>query len=65
MELPGRLQVERKLACPHCRKLLPDFTAQEVVESHEYPLRCGECRRVVELPPEYVECVRRGQAKEP
>ncbi|MBT9582649.1 hypothetical protein IV102_04830 [bacterium] len=63
MELPGRMQVERKLACPLCRKLLPDFTAQEILESDQYPLRCGECRRVVELPPEYVESVRRSQAE--
>jgi len=52
------MQVERKLACPHCRKLLPEFTPQEVVESGEFPLRCGECRRVVELPAEYIEAIR-------
>ncbi len=61
-KLPGRMQVERKLACPHCRKLLPDFAAQEILESKEYPLRCGECRRVVELSSEYIESVRRSQA---
>jgi DNA-directed RNA polymerase subunit RPC12/RpoP len=61
MELPGRMQVERKVACPHCRKLLPEFTAQEILESREYPLRCGECRRVVELQPDYIEAVRRSQ----
>ena len=57
-QLPGRMDIERKLACPHCRKLLPDFTAQEILESHEYPLRCSECRRVVELPADYIEKVR-------
>lgn len=57
MEL-GRMQVERKLACPHCRKMLPDFDPQEILEAHEFPLRCAECRKVVELPPEYVEQVR-------
>lgn len=58
-ELPKRLQVERKLACPHCGKLLPDFTRQEILEADEWPLRCAECRQVVELPAEYVERVRR------
>lgn len=58
-QLPGRMEVERKLACPHCRKMLPDFTVQEILESRDYPLRCGECRRVVELPPAYIESVRR------
>lgn len=63
-QLPGRMQVERKLACPHCRKLLPEFSVQEILESKEYPLRCGDCRRVVELPPEYVERLRQSQQPE-
>ena len=61
-ELPKRLKVERKLACPHCKKLLPDYTWQEILECDEWPLRCGECRRVVELPPEYIEQVRRQES---
>lgn len=51
------MDVERKLACPHCRKLLPDYHPEEILDT-EYPLRCGACRRVVELPPDYVEQVR-------
>lgn len=58
MELPGRMEVERRAACPHCRKLLPDFSLQEIVESHEFPLRCGECRKVVEFPVEFIEQAR-------
>lgn len=64
-DLPGRMQVERKLACSHCRKLLPDFAPQEILEADQYPLRCPECRRVVELSPEYVEQVRRSSQSSP
>ena len=58
-ELPGRVDVERKLACAHCRKLLPDFHPQEVLEAAEFPVRCPECRHIVEFSPSYVEAVRR------
>lgn len=49
-QLPGRMEVERKPACPHCGKLLPDFSEQEILESDEFPLRCSACRKVVQLP---------------
>lgn len=52
------MDVERKLACKYCRKLLPDFHPQEVLEAEQYPVRCPECRQVVEFTPEYVEQVR-------
>jgi uncharacterized C2H2 Zn-finger protein len=58
MEELGRIDTERKLACPHCRKLLPDYTPGEILDE-SYPLRCGVCRRIVELPREYIEQVRR------
>jgi hypothetical protein len=54
------MDVERKLACPHCRKLLPDYAAEEVLDDE--PVRCAACRRIVELPPEYVEQVRQSPA---
>ena len=57
------MDVERRAACPHCRKLLPEFSPQEIAESDEYPLRCGECRRVVDFPPDFIERARR-QMKE-
>lgn len=53
------MEVERRAACPHCRKLLPLFAIQEIAESDQYPLRCAECRRVVEFPPEFIEKARR------
>ncbi|MBS2036372.1 hypothetical protein JST97_15385 [bacterium] len=58
-DLPGRMDVERKLACPHCRKLLPDFHPQEILEADQFPLRCPECRQIVPMAPDYVEQVRR------
>lgn len=58
MEL-GRMDVERKLACKHCLKLLPDFHPQEILEAEQYPVRCPDCRQVVEFSPDYVEQVRR------
>lgn len=58
MELPGRMEVQQKLGCPHCRKPLPEFSVQEILESKEYPLRCEACRKVVELPEAYIERVR-------
>lgn len=58
-DLPGRMEVERKLACPHCRKLLPDFHPQEILEADQFPLRCPECRQIVPMAPDYVEAVRR------
>lgn len=58
-ELPGRVEVERKLACSQCRKLLPDFHPLEVLEAAEYPVRCPECRTVVQFSADYVEQVRR------
>ena len=61
-QLPGRMDVARKMACPHCRKLLPDFAPQEIIESKEFPLRCAECRKVVDFPPEYIERVRQSQS---
>lgn len=60
MEELGRIEVERKLACPHCRKLLPDYAPEEILDE-EFPLRCSVCRRVVELPREYIEQVRKKQ----
>ena len=59
------MQVERKLACSHCHKLLPDFAPQEILEAAEYPVRCPECRRVVEFSAEYVERVRRTSQSQP
>jgi len=61
VELPGRLEVTRKMACPHCQKLLPDFCDQEILECEEFPLRCQECRQVVVFPPAYLEQVRARQ----
>mgnify|MGYP006883249510 FL=1 len=52
------MDVARKLACPHCRKILPDFCDQEILECEEFPLRCQECRQVVVLPAAYIEQVR-------
>lgn len=52
------MDVERKLACAHCKKLLPDFHPQEILEAQEFPLRCPACRQLVELSPQYVEQVR-------
>lgn len=52
------MDVERKLACNHCRKL-PDFHPQEIVEADQYPVRCPECRQVVLFSSEYVEQARR------
>lgn len=49
------MELERRLACPHCGKMLPKFSRQEIVERDEYPLRCAECRRVVELPQAYLD----------
>jgi len=54
MELPGRMKITRRMACPHCGKPLPDFCEQEILESDQYPLRCGECRQVVKIPPEVI-----------
>ncbi len=55
------MDVERKLACEHCRKLLPDFHPQEILEAARYPVRCPECRQVVVFTADYVEQVRRNQ----
>ena len=57
------MDTERKLGCPHCKKLLPDYAAEEILDDD--PLRCSACRRIVDLPPWYVEKVRQspdGQA---
>lgn len=57
MERLGRMDIERKMACPHCRKLLPDYAPEEILDDE--PVRCSACRRIVELPPEYVEEIAR------
>lgn len=54
MQLPNRMEVEQRMACPHCRKMLPEFADQEIAECEEYPLRCAECRRVVPMPAQLV-----------
>lgn len=49
----GRINPEKKMACPHCRALLPDFSIDDIAEGKK--LRCPKCKERVKLPDEVVE----------
>lgn len=53
MEL-GRIQPEQRMACPDCRKLLPEWG----LEDFEKSPRCPHCGTRVKLPKEVMEKLR-------
>lgn len=53
----GRINPEKRMACPHCRALLPEWSVDEVLGAEK--LRCPSCQRSVKLPDEVMERARR------
>lgn len=49
----GKIQPQQKVACPHCRSLLPDWTSEEILADSEP--RCPSCGKRVRLPEAVVE----------
>ncbi|MBT9585713.1 hypothetical protein IV102_20400 [bacterium] len=56
MEL-GRIQPVQRMACPECRKLLPEWG----LEDFERVPRCPQCGAKVKLPEEVMEKLRQSQ----
>lgn len=55
----GSINPVRRLACPQCRALLPDWSVEEILEAPE--LRCPGCGQAVRLPDELLEQARRSR----
>ena len=53
----GRIQPEQKLACPDCRRPLPDWD----IEKYEQKPRCPNCGTRVSLPEEVLERMRQAR----
>ena len=56
MEL-GRIQPVQRMACPHCRQLLPDWG----LEDFEKEPRCPHCGARVKLPEEVMDKLRQSK----
>ncbi len=54
----GRIDPIKRMQCPECRALLPDWTTEEAVAGE---LQCPSCSRPVKLPDEVVERARRSR----
>ena len=52
----ARIDPVKKMACQHCRAVLPDWTAEEVLNSPK--LTCPSCGGQVKLPDEVMERLR-------
>ncbi len=48
----ARIKPQKAIACPGCRKVLPDFSVDEVVEGKP---RCPHCGQRIKLPDELIE----------
>ena len=55
----GKIQAQKKIACPSCRSLLPDWSAEEILATEV--LHCPSCRQPVQLPPEVYERARQSR----
>ena len=53
----GKIQAQKRIACPNCRALLPDWTPDEMLAG----VHCPECRQPVQLPEEVLERARRSR----
>lgn len=53
----GRIQPEKRVACPDCRKPLPEWGLEE----YEKKPRCPNCGTRVSLPDEVLERMRQQQ----
>lgn len=51
----GRIDPIKKMQCPECRSLLPDYTTEEAIAGE---LECPSCRCPVKLPDEVVQRAR-------
>lgn len=49
----GKIHAQKKIACPSCRSILPDWTPEEILETEV--LYCPSCRQPVQLPAEVYE----------
>ncbi|CAN0249783.1 unnamed protein product [Phaeothamnion confervicola] len=49
----GKIQAQKKIACPSCRKILPDWSAEEILSGET--LKCPSCLQPVQLPAEVYE----------
>ena len=55
----GKIHTRQKIACPHCRALLPDWSAEEILATDEH--RCPDCGKRVQLPEAVLEKARQSR----
>lgn len=52
----GRIEAQKRIACPSCRAVLPQWSSEEILASEQ--LRCPHCGQSVKLPDEVYERAR-------
>lgn len=52
----GKINPIKRMACPSCTTLLPDWSVDEILS--DKPLKCPRCRARVKLPDEVMDRAR-------
>ena len=59
MAVLGKINPVKRMACPECKALLPDWTIEEILATDDH--HCPGCGQPIQLPAELLDRARKSQ----